>query len=140
MVIMRSTKRRPRSLWLPKEHLRHRTPGRKSRSAWLLVGYSLVGHEGPQSLLVREDVGARPQHRRELGGDGALEGGLDLLAQGSHPRDELVTAQGAVAKPVPVVEHERRAGQQLASECAGGPVALRERHELAQQVGPADLA
>src|SRR5207248_2955794 len=35
---MRSTKRQPSALWQPKDVLRHSTPLRSSRSAWLLVG------------------------------------------------------------------------------------------------------
>ena len=89
---------------------------------------------------MRQDVGARASESVDSGRDRALEHGLDLRAHRRHPREERRVVELAGLVVVPVVEQQARVVEELPAELAGGPRALGERHVLAQQVRPADLA
>jgi hypothetical protein len=91
-----------------------------------------VGYERPQGIAVRQDVGAGARQALDVGFLAALEQSLEVTLHRTKPKLQLVSRQQTVLEAVPVLEDQRSAFEQLASDRAGFTIALREGDELAK--------
>ena len=139
---MRSTKRQPFSLWQPKARLRHKTPRRRTRSAWLLVGST------PSSNKKVHNAGSRTQQIIAEGGElGVVGAAATMLQQVVEFADQWFGAileggavDAAAAESMPESEELVSDGQSRFTEGdRRGTAAVNALLEVALDMSPAQL-
>src|SRR5690606_7041957 len=95
--------------------------------------------EGPERLAVLPEVGARAAQALDVGVDPAAQRALEVRTHGRDARGELLAREATFFEVEPVGEEDLRGVEQLAPDGSHWSVALCERDEFPQQMGPADL-
>ncbi len=136
---MRSTKRLPHGLSVPKLVLRHITGWRTPCSAALLVGSTPSTSTKVQSAGSNVDLAASSRDALRGARHSGAQVHDDVLPQGRHEFLESQPRHRAVADTVPRVEHRLGEQFQRLTDCVRlGTVGLKAS-ELAKQMRPAEL-